>query len=71
RVVLKARCFCNFITKGTTPSKNELLETGDVPFLKVYNIVNNELDFDYRPIFISNEVHTSKLKRSIAHPGDV
>lgn len=71
RVMLKARCFCDFITKGTTPSKTELLEIGDVPFLKVYNIVDNQLDFDYRPIFISQGVHEGKLKRSMASPGDV
>ncbi|WP_210447953.1 restriction endonuclease subunit S [Vibrio crassostreae] len=71
RVMLKARCFCDFITKGTTPSKTELLEIGDVPFLKVYNIVDNQLDFDYRPIFISQGVHEGKLKRSMARPGDV
>ncbi|MEZ8857996.1 restriction endonuclease subunit S [Vibrio atlanticus] len=71
RVMLKARCFCDFITKGTTPSKTELLEIGDVPFLKVYNIVDNQLDFDYRPIFISQGVHEGKLKRSMASSGDV
>ncbi|PSW39985.1 type I restriction endonuclease subunit S [Photobacterium phosphoreum] len=71
RVMLKARCFCDFITKGTTPSKTELLEIGDVPFLKVYNIVDNQLDFDYRPIFISQGVHEGKLRRSMASPGDV
>ena len=70
-VKLKARTFCDFITKGTTPSKNELIPQGDVPFLKVYNIVNNELDFVYRPIFISKEVHETKLKRSKVFPGDV
>lgn len=68
---LEARVFCEFITKGTTPSANELSVEGDVPFIKVYNIVNNKLDFDYRPSFISSEVHRSKLKRSIVYPGDI
>ena len=71
RINLKARFFCGFITKGTTPSSHELLPDGDVPFLKVYNIVNNRLDFGYKPIFISNNVHQTKLKRSVIYPGDV
>ena len=71
RVILKTRSFCDFITKGTTPSKNDLLTEGDIPFLKVYNIVNNQLDFDYRPTFISNEIHQSKLNRSKIYPTDV
>ncbi len=71
RVLLKTRFFCDFITKGTTPSKNELLEQGDIPFLKVYNIVNNTLDFDYKPTFISKFVHNGKLKRSRVFPADI
>lgn len=71
RVSLTARDFCEFITKGTTPAADELSERGDVPFLKVYNIVNNKIDFAYKPSYISNEVHYSKLKRSIVYPGDV
>jgi type I restriction enzyme S subunit len=71
RVSLTARDFCEFITKGTTPAADELSEKGDVPFLKVYNIVNNKIDFAYKPSYISSEVHYSKLKRSIVYPGDV
>ncbi|VVS94054.1 restriction endonuclease subunit S [Desulfoluna spongiiphila] len=70
-VLLKARVFCEFITKGTTPSKPELMEHSDIPFLKVYNIIDNQLDFNYRPIFISKETHNTKLKRSKLFPGDV
>jgi type I restriction enzyme S subunit len=71
RAKLKARFFCDFITKGTTPGQNELLGVGDVPFLKVYNIVDNQLDFQYRPIFISKEIHDTKLSRSKIFPRDV
>ena len=71
RVRLKTRFLCDFITKGTTPAQTELLVEGDVPFLKVYNIVNNQIDFDYRPIFISNDIHQTKLNRSKLYPGDV
>lgn len=71
RAKVKARFFCNFITKGTTPSKNELLDEEKIPFLKVYNIVNQSLDFDYKPIYISEATHTRKLGRSKIFPGDV
>ncbi|WP_354625809.1 restriction endonuclease subunit S [Psychromonas sp. MME2] len=71
RVLVKARFICDFITKGTTPSKPELLDDGAVPFLKVYNIVKNTLDFAYKPIFISKDTHTGKLNRSRVFPGDV
>ncbi|MDD2177760.1 restriction endonuclease subunit S [Acidovorax sp. D2M1] len=71
RVLLSARLFCEFITKGTTPSANELTDIGEVPFLKVYNIVGNKLDFNYKPSFISVDVHRNKLGRSIIRPNDV
>jgi len=71
RAEVKARFFCNFITKGTTPAKNELLEEEEIPFLKVYNIVNQKLDFNYKPTFISPDTHNKKLARSKAFPGDV
>jgi type I restriction enzyme S subunit len=66
-----ARFICGFITKGTTPSKHQLLEIGDVPFLKVYNIVKNKINFSYKPIFISAETNNGKLKRSRVFPNDV
>ena len=71
RAPLKARLFCEFITKGTTPAADELTEDADIPFLKVYNIVGNRLNFDYKPSFVSLDVHKNQLKRSIVRPGDV
>jgi type I restriction enzyme S subunit len=64
-------CACHFITKGTTPSKSGLLEKAEVPFLKVYNIVQNQLDFAYRPIFVARETHEKALARSKVFPNDV
>lgn len=61
---------CDFITKGTTPPTTELKPEGEIPFLKVYNIVNQKIDFFYRSQFISKQVH-EKLKRSKVFPGDV
>ncbi len=71
RVMVKARLICHFITKGTTPAKNELLDNENIPFLKVYNIVNGKIDFQYKPVFISDKVHKNKLKRSVLYPNDV
>jgi len=68
---IKAELICDNITKGTTPKSNELLETGEIPYLKVYNLVNNKIDFDYKPQFVSNEIHNTFLKRSKVFPNDV
>jgi len=62
---------CDFITKGTTPSASELLKQGDIPYLKVYNIVNQKIDFDYKPQFVRRDVHEKLLNRSKVYPGDV
>lgn len=64
---------CFFITKGTTPSKNELhSKSGDVPFIKVYNLTfDNTLDFTIDPTFVDKDTHLSFLSRSIVYPGDV
>ena len=69
-IKIKARHCCGHITKGTTPKNNDFLEVG-VPFLKVYNIVNDKIHFEYKPQFVSQELHAKLLKRSIAHPGAV
>ena len=62
---------CEKVQSGSTPKNNPFDQNGTVPFLKVYNIVNQEIDFEYRPQFITEEVHQTKLKRSIGYPGDV
>ncbi|WP_214890315.1 restriction endonuclease subunit S [Exiguobacterium sp. s142] len=69
-VYLKANMFCYNITSGGTPSK-EISESGEIPFLKVYNIVNNTVDFEYKPQYIPKEIHESKLKKSRLKPDDV
>lgn len=52
-LTVSARCICDFITKGTTPASNELLAEGEIPYLKVYNIVEQQLNFFYKPTYIS------------------
>jgi len=61
---------CPNITSGSTPPKPFFKEEG-IPYLKVYNIRNQKIDFSYREQFIDNDYHSSKLKRSILEPGDV
>jgi type I restriction enzyme, S subunit len=62
---------CELITKGTTPKNNGLTTIGEIPFLKVYNIVDQKIDFNYKPQYVSNEIHNNFLKRSRVYPGDV
>jgi type I restriction enzyme S subunit len=59
------------VQSGSTPKNSPFDQGGSIPFLKVYNIVNNKIDFHYRPQFITKETHSTKLQRSIALPGDV
>ena len=63
--------FCMGITSGTTPPKSEFSESDGVPYLKVYNIRDQQIDFEYKPQYINSEFHKSKLTRSILYPGDV
>lgn len=62
---------CDFVTKGTTPNTNKILKEAEVPYLKVYNIVNQKIDFIYKPQFIDVTTHRNELARSIVYPGDV
>lgn len=68
-VTLRADQVCEKVQSGGTP-KAGFSESG-VPFLKVYNIVNQQVDFDYKPQFVSKSVHSVELKKSIVQPGDV
>ena len=65
-----AELACHFITKGSTPQDVGGNKAGR-PFLKVYNIVDNKIDFHYRPQFISLKSHKGMLRRSVVYPGDV
>lgn len=64
---------CEFIGSGSTPKAHMMhAGTGDIPFLKVYNITQNgNIDFTNRPTFIDDETHRHQLKRSRVLPGDV
>lgn len=68
---VKAEDITLAITKGTTPKSDEILSSGPIPYLKVYNIVDQKIDFNYKPQFVTVEVHNGFLKRSKIYPGDV
>ena len=73
--LVKTSDICDFITKGTTPSTNEIFEEyseGMIPYLKVYNLsFNGDLLFKQTPQFIPKATHDGKLSRSKVFPNDV
>lgn len=72
-LIVKAKYLCDFITKGTTPSKDKLFSgSGEVPFIKVYNLTHKGLlDFSIDPTFVNQQTHSGFLARSKVYPNDV
>lgn len=68
---VRAKEICRSISSGSTPAAECLKKEGDVPFLKVYNIRDQKIDFEYQKQFVDNEIHNGKLKRSRLYPGDI
>lgn len=67
----KAEELCLKVQSGSTPRNNPFDQNGTIPFLKVYNIVDQKIAFDYKPQFILEEVHKNGSKRSICKAYDV
>lgn len=65
----RADAICSKVQSGGTPKAG--FSPQGIPFLKVYNIVNQRIDFDYKPQFVAQEVHEGELKKSITLPDDV
>lgn len=61
---------CSKVQSGGTPKGSNFEITG-IPFLKVYNIVNNKINFEYNPQYVSELIQNSQIKKSITFPGDV
>lgn len=59
-----------YITSGSTPSQDSFVEKG-IPYIKMYNLRNQKIDFFHKPQYIKEEVHNGKLKRCRAYSGDV
>jgi type I restriction enzyme S subunit len=65
-----ASSVCAKVQSGGTPKEGFIEEPG-IPFLKVYNLVNQQIDFEYKPQFVRPEVHLGPLAKSRVLPGDV
>ena len=61
---------CSKVQSGGTPREG-FISAGGAPFLKVYNLVGQQVDFAYRPQFIDDEIHRGLMRKSITLPGDV
>jgi len=59
-----------YITSGSTPAQSAFVETG-IPYLKMYNLRNQKIDFFHKPQYIKEEVHNGQLKRCRAYSGDI
>lgn len=70
-------CYCRLgeicidVTSGSTPPQSEFISTPGIPYLKVYNIRDQKIDFDYKPQYVSEQCSSEKLRRSKLYPGDV
>jgi len=62
---------CYEVSSGSTPSKEHFRTDKGIPYLKVYNIIKNKIDFCSRPQYIDESIHRTKNRRSILYPGDV
>jgi type I restriction enzyme S subunit len=59
-----------YITSGSTPAQSAFVEKG-IPYLKMYNLRNQVIDFFHKPQYIKEEIHNGQLKRCRAYPGDI
>ena len=59
-----------YVASGSTPEKSSFVLEG-IPYIKMYNLRNQEIDFDYKPQYIKEEVHNGKLQRSRTEIGDL
>jgi len=60
----------SFITSGSTPAQTAFVESG-IPYLKMYNLRNQKIDFFHKPQYIKEDVHNGQLKRCRAYSGDI
>ena len=59
-----------YVASGSTPSKESFVAHG-VTYIKMYNLRNQKIDFDFQPQYIKEEVHNGKLQRSRTEIGDL
>ncbi len=68
---VRAGELCLPISSGSTPEQSIFKESPGIPYLKVYNIRNQAIDFEYKRQFIDTSYHRDKMKRSTLRPGDI
>jgi type I restriction enzyme S subunit len=66
----RATDVCAKVQSGGTP-KEGFIDSPGIPFLKVYNIVDQQVAFNYKPQFVSAASHARALSKSVTLPGDV
>ncbi|MCR5679885.1 MAG: restriction endonuclease subunit S, partial [Prevotella sp.] len=59
-----------YVASGSTPSKDAFVEKG-IPYIKMYNLRKQQIDFFFHPQYIKPEVHNGKLQRSRTEVGDL
>lgn len=59
-----------YITSGSTPAQSAFVDKG-IPYLKMYNLRNQLIDFFHKPQYIKEEIHNGQLKRCRAYSGDI
>ena len=59
-----------YVASGSTPDKTCFVAKG-IPYIKMYNLRNQKIDFDYHPQYVTEEVHNGKLQRSRTEIGDL
>ncbi len=67
---MRAADACDKVQSGGTP-KEGFVDVPGVPFLKVYNIVHQQVDFRHRPQYLRVDLHEGPLRKSCTMPGDV
>ena len=68
---IRAGDLCRPISSGSTPDQSVFHPSEGIPYLKVYNIRNQFVDFGYKRQFIAASHHEERMKRSRLVPGDV
>ena len=59
-----------YVASGSTPDKSAFVSDG-IPYIKMYNLKNQKIDFESHPQYIKEEVHNGKLQRSRTEVGDL
>jgi type I restriction enzyme, S subunit len=65
----RAADVCAKVQSGGTPKEG--FQPSGIPFLKVYNIVDQKVAFDTKPQFIAPSIHVGSMAKSQTLPGDV